>query len=59
MDNFITAKADGHDGMVIGIDTVRDSAQCIQFYRLLLTPFAGKVTEYAINSRKWTAANEQ
>jgi len=50
---------DGHDGMVIGIDTFRDSAQCIQLHRLLLMPFVGKVTEYAINSRKWTADNEQ
>jgi len=44
--------------MVIGIDTLRDSAQCIQLHRLLLMTFVGKVTEYAINSRKWTAANE-
>ncbi len=43
---------DGHENMVIGIDTFRDSAQCIPLHRLLLMPFQGKVTEYAINSRK-------
>jgi sterol desaturase/sphingolipid hydroxylase (fatty acid hydroxylase superfamily) len=49
---------DGHQEMVIGIDTFRDSAQCIHLQRLLLMPFIGSVTEYAINSRKWTARNE-
>jgi sterol desaturase/sphingolipid hydroxylase (fatty acid hydroxylase superfamily) len=46
---------DGHDNMIIGIDTFRNSAQCSHLHRLLLMPFTGKVTEYAINSRKWTA----
>jgi len=49
---------DGHDGMVIGIDTFRNSAQCSHLHRLLLMPFVGKVTEYAINSRNWTADDE-
>ena len=49
---------DGHDDMVIGIDTFRDSAQCSHLHRLLLMPFVGKVTEYAINSRNWTADDE-
>jgi len=44
---------DGHENMVIGIDTFRDSKQCIPLHRLLLMPFWGKVTDYAINSRKW------
>jgi len=45
---------DGHDDMVIGIDTFRDSAKCIHLRWLLLMPFVGPVTGYAINSRKWT-----
>ena len=49
---------DGHDNMTIGIDTFRDSAQCIRLHRLLLMPFTGKVTEYAINSREWTTHDE-
>lgn len=44
---------DGHENMVIGIDTFRDSKQCIPLYRLLLMPFWGTVTDYAINRRKW------
>jgi len=44
---------DGHENMVIGIDTFRDSAQCSRLHRLLLMPFQGKITEYAINSRQW------
>ena len=44
---------EGHKNMVIGIDTFRERKQCIQLHRLLLMPFVGKVTEYAINSRKW------
>ena len=44
---------DGHENMVIGIDTFRDSKKCIPLYRLLLMPFWGAVTDYAINRRKW------
>ena len=44
---------DGHENMVIGIDTFRDSGQCILLHRLLLMPFLGKITDYAINRRKW------
>lgn len=44
---------DGHENMVIGIDTFRDSKQCIPLYRLLQMPFWGAVTDYAINRRKW------
>ena len=44
---------DGHENMVIGIDTFRDSRQCIPLYRLLLMPFWGTVTDYAINRREW------
>ncbi|MFC1660965.1 sterol desaturase family protein [Gemmatimonadota bacterium] len=49
---------DGHDRMVIGIDTFRDRAQCIHLHRLLLMPFVGPVLNYAINSRKWTSDSD-
>ena len=48
---------DGHENMVIGIDTFRDSKQCIYLHRLLLMPFLGKVTDYAINRRKWDSSD--
>lgn len=44
---------DGHAGMVIGIDTWRDPAHCVRLPGLLLQPFAGRVTGYAINRRDW------
>jgi len=40
---------DGHLNMTIGIDTFRDAGQCIKLPGLLLMPFTGKVTDYAIN----------
>jgi sterol desaturase/sphingolipid hydroxylase (fatty acid hydroxylase superfamily) len=40
---------DGHLNMTIGIDTFRDARQCIKLPGLLLMPFTGKVTDYAIN----------
>jgi sterol desaturase/sphingolipid hydroxylase (fatty acid hydroxylase superfamily) len=44
---------DGHAGMVIGIDTWRDPAHCVRLPGLLLQPFGGRVTAYAINRRSW------
>jgi hypothetical protein len=44
--------------MIIGIDTFRDSAQCTQLPRLLLMPFIGAVSEYAINRRRRNKHNE-
>ena len=44
---------DGHAGMTIGIDTFRDPVHCVKLPGLLLMPFTGKVTEYAINRRRW------
>ena len=43
---------DGHTDMVIGIDTWRDSVHCIRLTGLLMMPFQGRITEYAINRRK-------
>jgi hypothetical protein len=44
--------------MTIGIDTFRDGAQCTPLPRLLMMPFIGTVTEYAINSRRWEQHDE-
>jgi len=45
--------ADGHERMVIGIDTFRDDARCIRLDGMLLMPFTGQVRDYAINRRRW------
>jgi len=73
MDNFLAANKtatgpcgiacwaqpdNGHKGMMTGINMFRDSAQCSHLHRLLLMPFAGKITGCAINSRNRTAADE-
>ena len=49
---------DGHTGMVIGINTFRDTAHCIRLPGMLLLPFIGKVTGYAINRRHWIDADD-
>lgn len=49
----------GHEGMTIGIRTFRDVAQCDSLPRMLLMPFVGKVTGYAINRRTWGAPDEK
>jgi sterol desaturase/sphingolipid hydroxylase (fatty acid hydroxylase superfamily) len=49
---YLAQPAAGHTGMVIGIDTFRDPAHCVKLSGILLMPFTGKVTDYAIN-RRW------
>jgi len=44
---------EGHEGMVIGIDTFRDAAHCITLRGMLGMPLIGKLGEYAINRRNW------
>lgn len=44
----------GHDGMTIGIHKFRTTAEASRIDGLLLMPFRGKVTDYAINRRQWS-----
>jgi sterol desaturase/sphingolipid hydroxylase (fatty acid hydroxylase superfamily) len=44
---------EGHEGMVIGIDTFRDAAQCVTLRGMLGMPLIGRMGEYAINRRHW------
>ena len=50
--------ADGHIGMVIGIDTFRDPAQCVRLQGMLVMPFAGRIRDYAITRRIWKSPDE-
>ncbi|NOY62311.1 MAG: sterol desaturase family protein [Gammaproteobacteria bacterium] len=43
----------GHTAMVIGIYTYRDTKQVQQLPGILLLPFVGHDSEYAINRRQW------
>ncbi|MDP3842698.1 MAG: sterol desaturase family protein [Oxalobacteraceae bacterium] len=43
----------GHEGMTIGISTFREANRCVWLPGILMLPFIGKVTDYAINRRHW------
>ena len=48
----------GHEGMTIGIRTFRDGKSCSWLTGMLVMPFKGKISEYAINRRQWTTGDE-
>jgi len=48
----------GHAGMTIGIRSYRDSKHCSWLSGILIMPFIGKISDYAINRRQW-GDNEQ
>lgn len=43
----------GHEGMTTGISTFREAKRCVWLPGILVLPFIGKVTDYAINRRRW------
>ncbi len=47
----------GHKDMTIGISTFREAKRCIWLLGILILPFIGKVTDYAINRRRWKSDN--
>lgn len=47
----------GHEGMTIGISTFREANRCVWLSGILLLPFIGKVTDYAINRRHWKSGD--
>jgi len=49
----------GHEAMTIGIRTFRDTKYCAWLPGMLAIPFIGKVTDYAINRRQWSGADEK
>jgi sterol desaturase/sphingolipid hydroxylase (fatty acid hydroxylase superfamily) len=49
----------GHQGMTIGIHKYRDPRIASWLPGMLVLPFIGKITSYAINRREWDKANEQ
>ena len=50
---------DGHEGMTIGIHHYRTPREVSRFDGLLLLPFRGKVTDYALNRRQWDAKEDE
>ena len=49
----------GHQGMTIGIHKYRETKQVAWLPGMLLLPFKGKITSYAINRREWSNPNEK
>ena len=48
----------GHEGMTIGIRTMRDTKRCAWLPGMLAIPFIGKVNDYAINRRNWEGVDD-
>ncbi|MFQ6023222.1 MAG: sterol desaturase family protein [Acidiferrobacterales bacterium] len=48
----------GHTGMTIGIRSFRDTKRCDTLPGMLVMPFLGKITGYAINRREWKQTDE-
>lgn len=48
----------GHEGMVIGIHHYRDPGQVDRLPGMLMLPFVGKISGYAINRREWRDKDE-
>jgi sterol desaturase/sphingolipid hydroxylase (fatty acid hydroxylase superfamily) len=48
----------GHDGMTIGIRQHRDPKRVDRLDGMLVLPFVGQVTDYAINRRQWVDESE-
>ncbi len=55
---YIAQPRAGHEGMTIGIHKYRDPRQVSWFPGMMLLPFKGKVSGYAINRREWSKADE-
>lgn len=49
----------GHEDMTIGIHKYRDTRQVSWLHGILILPFIGKITGYAINRRVWNEDNEK
>ena len=48
----------GHEGMEIGIRSFREDKWCSWLPGMLAIPFVGKVSDYAINRRRWEDEHE-
>jgi len=49
----------GHDGMTIGIRKFREPQQVSWLNGMLILPFKGKISDYAINRRQWGDGDEK
>lgn len=55
---YIDQPREGHEGMTIGIHKYRDARQVDRLPGMLMLPFIGKISGYAINRREWSKRDE-
>lgn len=48
----------GHEGMTIGIHKYRDPKEVDRLPGMLMLPFVGEISEYAINTRRWQGGKQ-
>jgi sterol desaturase/sphingolipid hydroxylase (fatty acid hydroxylase superfamily) len=58
-DTYIAQPRHGHEDMTIGIFKLRDPKQVDQLPGMLMLPFKGKITGYAINRRDWSDVEDE
>lgn len=56
---YIDQPRDGHEKMTIGIHYYRDPRQVSWLPGMLVLPFIGKITGYAINRREWSKPGDE
>ncbi len=56
---YIAQPRGGHEGMTIGIHKYREPKQVSWLPGMLLLPFKGKISGYAINRREWSKIDEE
>jgi sterol desaturase/sphingolipid hydroxylase (fatty acid hydroxylase superfamily) len=56
---YIDQPREGHQNMTIGIHYYRDPKQVSWLPGMLMLPFIGKITGYAINRREWSKPGEK
>ncbi len=56
---YIAQPRAGHEGMTIGIHKYRDENKVDRLPGMLMLPFIGKISGYAINRREWSKQNEE
>ena len=55
---YIDQPREGHENMTIGIHKFRDAKQVDRLPGMLMLPFIGKISGYAINRREWSKIDE-
>lgn len=55
---YIDQPRKGHQGMTIGIHKYRDPKEVAQLPGMLILPFKGEITGYAINRREWSNSDD-